>query len=69
MESKLNQLSQDYMKAVNQTPAPAELAATMGEPEQIPMAAESFVHSLGISLRRGEEPITWTSQAAQSGPG
>ena len=38
------------MTAINQTPAPAELAGGNGEPEQIPMAVESFVHSLGISL-------------------
>ena len=49
-QKALQQLSHDYMKAVNQTPAPADLAARMGEPEQIPMAVESFVHSLGISL-------------------
>ena len=37
------------MKAVNQTPAPATLAEP-AETEQIPMAVESFAHSLGISL-------------------
>ena len=49
-QKALHQLSQDYMKAVNQTPTPADLTAPMAEPEQIPMAVESFVHSLGISL-------------------
>ena len=49
-QKALHQLSQDYMKAINQTPAPAELATGSGEPEQIPMAVQSFVHSLGISL-------------------
>ena len=38
------------MKAVNQTPTPAELAEPAGETKQIPMAVESFVRSLGISL-------------------
>ena len=38
------------MKAVNQTPTPAELTGTMAEPEQIPVAVESFVHNLGIAL-------------------
>lgn len=38
------------MKAVNQTPAPADIPAASGDAEQIPMAVESFVHSLGISL-------------------
>ena len=49
-QKALHQLSQDYMKAINQTPAPAELATGSPEPEQIPMAVESSVHSLGISL-------------------
>ena len=51
-QKALHQLSQDYMKAINQTPAPTELAPGSAEPEQIPMAVESFVHrhSLGISL-------------------
>ena len=42
-------LSEDYMKAVNQSPAPPNLTEPAGEPEQIPMAVEAFVHSLGIS--------------------
>ena len=45
-QQALKSLSEEYMKAVNQTPAPS----TSGEAEQIPMAVESFVHSLGISL-------------------
>ena len=49
-QKALHQLSQDCMKAVNQTPTPADLATPMGEPEQIPMAVKSFVHSLGVSL-------------------
>ena len=49
-QKALQQLSQDYMKAVNQTPTPGELSDTMTEPEQIPMAVESFVHNLGIAL-------------------
>ena len=49
-QKALQQLSQDYMKAVNQTPTPAELTGTLPEPEQIPMAVESFVHNLGIAL-------------------
>ena len=49
-QQALKCLSEEYMKAVNQTPAPAELPSTSGEGEQIPMAVESFVHSLGISL-------------------
>ena len=46
----LQQLSQDYMKAVNQTPTPADLTGPLAEPEQIPMAVESFVRNLGIAL-------------------
>ena len=46
----LKNLSEDYMKAVNQTPAPEDLTKPKGEGEQIPMAVESFVHSLGIPL-------------------
>lgn len=39
------------MKAVNQSPQPTELAAEAPEKnEQIPMAVESVVHRLGISL-------------------
>ena len=49
-QKTLQKLSEDYMKAVNQTPAPAELSKPAGETEQIPMAVESFAHSLGISL-------------------
>ena len=49
-QKALHKLSQDYMTAINQTPAPGELTGGNGEPEQIPMAVESFVHSLGISL-------------------
>ena len=49
-QKALHQLSQDYMKAINQTPAPTALAPGSAEPEQIPMAVESFLHSLGISL-------------------
>ena len=49
-QKSLHQLSEDYMKAVNQTPTPAELTEPAGETEQIPMAVKSFVHSLGISL-------------------
>ena len=36
-QKALHQLSQDYMKAINQTPAPTELAPGSAEPEQIPM--------------------------------
>ena len=49
-QQSLKALSEEYMKAVNQTPAPSELPTATGEGEQIPMAVESFVHSLGISL-------------------
>ena len=49
-QKSLQKLSEDYMKAVNQTPTPAALSDPAGETEQIPMAVESFVHSLGISL-------------------
>ena len=50
-QQSLKSLSDDYMKeAVNQTPTPSELLVAHGEAEQIPMAVESFVHSLGISL-------------------
>ena len=49
-QQALKTLSEDYMKAVNQTPTPANLPPAAGEAEQIPMAVESFVHSLGISL-------------------
>ena len=50
-QQKLKTLSEDYMKAVNQSPPPTGLTTeTPGEMEQIPMAVESFVHSLGISL-------------------
>ena len=49
-QKTLKNLSEDYMKAVNQTPTPAELTEPTGETEQMPMAVESFVHSLGISL-------------------
>ena len=49
-QQSLKTLSDDYMKAVNQTPTLSELPTAHGEAEQIPMAVESFVHSLGISL-------------------
>ena len=49
-QQALKSLSEECMKVVNQTPAPAELPSASGEAEQIPMAVESFVHSLGISL-------------------
>ena len=49
-QQALKTLSDDYMKAVNQTPTPSQLPTAQGEAEQIPMAVESFVHSLGISL-------------------
>ena len=49
-QQSLKTLSDEYMKAVSQTPTPSELPAVSGEGEQIPMAVESFVHSLGISL-------------------
>ena len=43
-------LSEDYMKAVNQTPTPADLTEPAGETQQITTAVESFARSLGISL-------------------
>lgn len=49
-QTALKALSDDYMKAVNQTPAPEDLNEPKADGEQIPMAVESFVHSLGISL-------------------
>ena len=49
-QKRMQKLSEDYMKAVNQNPPSTELNETAAEPEQIPMAVESFVHSLGISL-------------------
>ena len=54
-QEALQKLSEDYMRAVNQTPTPAELAEPAGETEQIPMAVESFVHSLGIGISLTEE--------------
>ena len=51
----LKNLSEDYMKAVNQTPAPEDLTKPKGEGEQIPMAVESFVHSLGIPLTEDQK--------------
>ena len=39
-QQSLKSLSDDYMKAVNQTPAPSELPVANGEAEQIPMAVE-----------------------------
>ena len=49
-QQSLKMLSDEYMKVVSQTPTPSELPTASGEGEQIPMAVESFVHSLGISL-------------------
>ena len=49
-QKTLKSLSEDCMKAANQTPAPADLVEPAGETEQIPMAVEFFAHSLGISL-------------------
>lgn len=54
-QQALKSLSEEYMKVVNQTPAPPELPAANGEAEQIPMAVESFVHSLGISLTEDQK--------------
>lgn len=49
-QKALQKLSEDYTQAVNQTPPATELTEAVAEPEQIPMAVESFAHSLGISL-------------------
>ena len=49
-QKTLQKPCEDYMKAVNQNPPTTELNEAATEPEQIPMAVESFVHSLGISL-------------------
>ena len=49
-QQRLKQLSDKYMAAVNQTPKPEELGSEATPAEPIPMAVESFVTSLGISL-------------------
>ena len=49
-QQKLKQLSDQYMAAVNQTPKPDDLSQAAVATEPIPMAVESFVTSLGISL-------------------
>ena len=49
-QKRLKQLSDKYMAAVNQTPKPEELGSDAAPAEPIPMAVESFVTSLGISL-------------------
>ena len=49
-QQRLKQLSDKYMAAVNQTPKPEELGSEAAPTEPIPMAVESFVTSLGISL-------------------
>ena len=49
-QQKLKELSDKYMAAVNQTPKPEELNREAATAEPIPMAVESFVTSLGISL-------------------
>ena len=49
-QQRLKQLSDKYMAAVNQTPKPEELSTEAPATEPIPMAVESFVTSLGISL-------------------
>ena len=49
-QQKLKQLSDQYMAAVNQAPKPEDLTQEPAASEPIPMAVESFVTSLGISL-------------------
>ena len=49
-QQKLKQLSDKYMAAVNQAPKPEDLTTDTAAAEPIPMAVESFVTSLGISL-------------------
>ena len=49
-QQKLKILSEQYMKAVNQSPMPEELTKTAETELPIPMAVETFVSSLGIDL-------------------
>ena len=50
IQTKLNEGQQKLKAAVNQTPKPEELNHEAATAEPIPMAVESFVTSLGISL-------------------
>ena len=66
-QKALQQLSQDYMKGVNQTPAPSDHAAPMGEPEQIPMEEQkSQLH--GLLKRPIQDPDDLTKRRKTDGP-
>ena len=49
-QQKLKTLSEQDMKAVSQSPMPAELTKTAEAQLPIPMAVETFVSSLGVDL-------------------
>ena len=55
-QKALHQLSQDYMKAINQTPAPTELAPGSAEPEQIPICGIFCTQPRNLAHRGAEEP-------------
>ena len=48
-------LALDGLHLIKEVLEPSDLEAPLGETEQIPMAVESFVHSLGISLTEEEK--------------
>ena len=66
-QQRLKQLSDKYMAAVNQTPKPEELSTEAPATEPIPMAVESFVTSLGISLTEDQRPAPWPLEAPKHG--
>ena len=49
-QQKLKTLSEQYMQAVNKTPLPDALASPEDAELPIPMAVETFVNSLGVTL-------------------
>ena len=49
-QQKLKTLSEKYMQAVNKTPLPEGLATAAEAELPIPMAVETFVNSLGVTL-------------------
>lgn len=49
-QQKLKEFSEQYMKIVNQAPPPEDLSTERFAETPIPMAVESFVSSLGVSL-------------------
>ena len=49
-QQRLKDLSEQYMKLVNQTPTPEELRKPSEGDTPLPMAVETFVTSLGLTL-------------------